>query len=203
MSENGIYLPHPKKRLIFFAGDVEQESLGYYVKKKILEINESDALLVQLAKVYGFEYKPKPIKLYLDSYGGDIYSALGLVGVIEASNTPIWTYYTGSAMSSGFIILISGHRRFCYKHSTLMYHQISSDSSGGEARKQEMDVEENTRLMEIMEEIVVSKTKISKNKLKKIYSQKEDWYIDPQQALKLEIIDEIIERENEEEAIES
>jgi ATP-dependent protease ClpP protease subunit len=44
-------------------------------------------------------------------------------------------------MSAGFMILISGHKRFSYKHSTLLYHQASSFSSG-ELKKIEEDVEE-------------------------------------------------------------
>jgi ATP-dependent Clp protease protease subunit len=204
MFENQIYLPHPKKRLLFFAGDVEQENIGYRIKKKILEINESDYLIKKLAAIYGFIYVPRPIKLYIDTYGGDIYTTLGLVGVIESSATPVFTYYTGSAMSAGFLILISGHKRFCYKYSSLMYHQISTESVGGEARKQEMDVDENRRIMDIIEDIITSKTKISKRKLTQIYNQKDDWYINPEEALKLEIIDEILlEKEIEEETVEA
>jgi ATP-dependent protease ClpP protease subunit len=56
------------------------------------------------------------------------------------SKTKIHTICTGVAMSAGFMILISGHKRFSYKHSTLLYHQASSFSS--ELKKIEEDVEE-------------------------------------------------------------
>jgi ATP-dependent Clp protease protease subunit len=80
-----------------------------------------------------------PIVIYIDSYGGSVYQCLGLISVMMNSKTKIHTIF-GVAMSAGFMILISGHKRFSYKHSTLL-HQASSFSSG-ELKKIEEDVEE-------------------------------------------------------------
>ena len=44
----------------------------------------------------------------------------------------------------------------------------------------------------MLEKIVLEKTKISKDKLKQVYTEKLDWYISADEALKLNIIDEIL-----------
>lgn len=183
-------LPNPKDRFIYLNGDIEQGSVGHAVKV-IIEINDIDQVIGKQVEMYGLTYTPKPIKIFIDSFGGDIYSCFGLVGVIETSKTPIYTYLTGAAMSAGFLILVSGHKRFCYPYSTLMCHQISTTFEG-EARNAELDVKENQRIMEIFEDIVIKKTKISKRKLNQIYKEKEDWYISPAEGKKLMVIDEII-----------
>ena len=71
------------------------------------------------------DYNREPIKLYINSYGGSIYDMWGLIDVILNSKTPIYTYCTGYAMSAAFKIFLAGHKRYCYKHSIFMYHQMS------------------------------------------------------------------------------
>lgn len=183
-------IKEPKKRTLFFAKQVDQSSISE-LTKSIIEINEDDRMLSKQAELLGFEYKPKPIKIYIDSYGGKVYQILGLVSVIEKSETEIHTICTGVAMSSGFIMLISGHKRFAYKHSTPLYHQISGMAIGNMKDIQEK-VEEMERLQNKLEEITLEKTKISSKKLKKIYKKKKDWYMTSEKALKLGVIDEII-----------
>ena len=43
-----------------------------------------------------------------------------------------------------------------------------------------------------IETLTLKKTKISKEKLEKIFKEKKDWYIESNQCLKLGIVDEII-----------
>jgi ATP-dependent protease ClpP protease subunit len=42
------------------------------------------------------------------------------------SKTPVYTYAIGMAMSMGLEIFTAGHKRFVYKNTTLMYHELSS-----------------------------------------------------------------------------
>ena len=106
-------LPKPKDRNLFLAQQVEQASINS-ISKSIIEINDDDAELMQVYAMHGLEYKPKPIKLYIDSYGGYVYQCLGLLGIMKSSNVPVHTIVTGCAMSCGFLISISGHKRFGY-----------------------------------------------------------------------------------------
>lgn len=185
----------PKERTIFFNKDVDQECVGE-VSKQIVEINEHDNRLKIFYKLYGLDYNPKPIKIFIDSYGGDIYACLGLLSIIKCSKTPVYTIVVGMAMSAGFLILISGHKRFCFELSTMLYHQVSSEICGTTKDIKE-DYEETERLQKIMEKIIIENTKITKNKIGEIYKYNKDWYITPSNAIKLGVVDKILAPEDE------
>jgi ATP-dependent protease ClpP protease subunit len=62
----------------------------------------------------------------------------------------------------------------------------------GELKYLEDGVDETRRLQKLIEKMVLDKTDITKEKLKQVYTQKIDWYITASEALKLNVIDEII-----------
>jgi ATP-dependent Clp protease protease subunit len=180
----------PKERNLFFSKQVDQESIEK-LAQQIIEINDSDEILIKELEIYGLIYTPKPIKIFIDSYGGAAYQLFGMLGIIEKSTTPIHTIVTGMAASAGFLILISGHKRFGYSNCTTLYHQIQSSSSGTIEDISD-GLEETKRLQRKVEEIVLSKTKITKSKLKEIYDAKKDWHLDAENSEKFGVIDEII-----------
>jgi ATP-dependent Clp protease protease subunit len=180
----------PKERNLYFTKQVNQESIAE-LTKNILDINTDDAFITKQAELFGFTYNPEPIKLYIDSYGGAVYQILGCISIIENSKTPIHTIATGVAMSCGFMLLISGHKRYCYKYSTPLYHQVSS-VKWGKLKDLEEDLEETKRLQKILEKLTLEKTKITKQKLKQVFEGKRDWYMTPIEAKKLGVVDEIL-----------
>lgn len=183
-------LPTPLPRNIFFSKQVDQVSIEA-VQRALLAINENDDYLKKLYAIHNITYVPQPMKIYIDSYGGVVYQILGLISMIEASKTPVHTIVTGCAMSCGFMLLISGHKRFAYPRATPLYHQVSSGTRGT-LKEQEESLEETKRLQKMIEEITISKTNISKKKLKEVYNGKVDWYMTAEEALKLGVVDEII-----------
>jgi ATP-dependent Clp protease protease subunit len=187
MAEN---LPLPKKRDLFFNKQVDQNSIGE-LTQKIIEISQDDEHLKKVYSIYKLKYDPDPIKIYIDSYGGQVYQCFGLLSVIERSETPIHTIVTGCAMSAGFMILICGHKRFAHKFSTPLYHQVSSGAIGT-VKEMEEKIEESKRLQDQLESIVKEKTDISKKKLKEIFDTKKDWYMTSEEALELGVVDEIL-----------
>ena len=94
-------------------------------------------------------------------------------------------------MSAGFMILICGHKRFAHKLSTPLYHQVSSGAIGT-AKEIEEKVVEIKRLQEQLESVVREKTNISKKKLKDIFEYQKDWYMTSEEALELNVVDEIL-----------
>lgn len=183
-------LPMPKDRNIFFTSQFDQATIAT-ISKAILEINANDSLLVKLYEIYGLSYNPKPIKIYIDSFGGYIYQALGLLGIMDTSKTPIHTIVTGAAMSCGFMMAIHGHKRFAYKHSTLMYHQASS-GAWGKLKDMQEDIEETKRLQDLLMSLTVKKTNISLTTLQDNFDHKRDWFMDSHTALQNGCIDAII-----------
>lgn len=166
-------------RLLYLT-EHEDDSVDFVIKS-ILSINEEDK----------DKLDPLPIKLYINCYGGDVYPFLGLIDVIESSITPIHTITLGTAMSCAFLVALSGHKRFAYKNSTFMYHQIST-GEWGTAKNLEEDLIETKRLQKIIENHVLAKTKITKKQLSDNYNTKNDWYMGAEEALKYHIIDQIL-----------
>ena len=72
----------------------------------------------------------KPIYLWIHSYGGDLEQANAMIDIIAASRIPVVTIAMGVAMSAGFMIFLSGHKRYAFKHSNLMVHEGSAAFSG-------------------------------------------------------------------------
>ena len=183
-------LPLPKERDIFFSKQVDQASIEE-LTRRIVEYNREDVRLKKLYDVCEQIYKPKPINIFIDSYGGAVYQGFGLFSIMESSKTPIHTYVTGAAMSCGFLMLIHGHKRFAYKNATPMFHQVSSGSFGT-IKDMEESIEEVRRLQNIIIEMTVKKTKIPKKKLLDIENKKQDWFMSAKEALKYSVVDEII-----------
>jgi ATP-dependent Clp protease protease subunit len=180
----------PKDRNLFFTRQVTQDSIAT-LTKELLDIETND---IELKKQYAYHeltYTPKPINLFIDSFGGSVYQGFGVIGVMEKLTTPITTIVTGCAMSCGFLMAMHGNHRLAYKHSTLMFHQISS-GVWGKLNDMEADVEEAKRLQKIIFKMTLKKTKISKETLEKNYKRKIDWFMPAEEALKNGVIDGII-----------
>lgn len=176
-----------KERIIILTEDITESNSGDLISH-IIEINELDDKKEKKRN----NYKRKPIKLYVNSYGGDIYVMWSIIDTIQNSKTPVHTYCTGYAMSAAFKIFLAGHKRFASKHATFMYHQLSSWNFGKLKEIKEW-TKELSRLQEMIEIYVSSTTKLSKDDLEKIRKNKEDYYIPANKALKLGIIDKMLE----------
>lgn len=184
------HLELPLERKLYFTKQVDQSSIEE-LTKSLIEINDSDEKLIKIYNIYGLNYKPEPIEIYIDSYGGNVYQCFGLLSLMKNSKTPIHTIVTGCAMSCGFMILISGHKRFAYEYSTALYHQVSS-GVWGKLKDMQEDLAETERLQEMIESITLQKTKITAKRLKKAFTGKQDWFISSEDCLKLGVVDEIL-----------
>jgi ATP-dependent Clp protease protease subunit len=187
---SAISLPEPINRNIFLSKQVDQDSINA-LSRAIIAINEDDEKLKKIYAAYDLTFETKPIKMYIDSYGGYVYQCMGLISLMKASTVPIHTIVTGCAMSCGFLISISGHKRFGYPRSTYLYHQVSSGAVG-KVKEMEEEIIEAKRLQALIEDVTLSSTKITTKKLEKIYKAKKDWFMDSEEALRLSVIDEII-----------
>lgn len=130
-----------------------------------------------------------PIKIYINTPGGDLNAVFSIINSITSSKTPVYTVTIGSGYSGGFFIGIVGHKRFAYPYSSFLFHEgmIVED---GDAHKFLQKAEFYKKQLASLENIVLKHTKITK----KIYekNKKNDWYFDSEEALQYGIIDEII-----------
>lgn len=139
------------------------------------------------------KFKRKPIKVIIDSFGGDCYSGMALVNVINTSKTPVHTYCYGKAMSMGLTIYSVGHKRFAHKYASFMQHQMLGGTQG-KLIDMTQGIEEWTKLQEMMDNVLVEKTNIKKSKLLKLREKKKDWYFSGEEALKLGLVDKLISK---------
>lgn len=166
------------ERIFYLSDDIDNKSVGS-ISFNLLSLIEKDNSEDSKQK----DYKRVPIKLYINSNGGELLDAWGLIDIILKSETPIYTYCSGYAMSAGFLIFLAGHKRYMYKHSTLMYHQIWFIRSGTYQNFIENETEREY-YQNNMEEYVKQRTTISQDILDEIRVKKKDWYIHYEDALK-------------------
>lgn len=173
-------------RIFYISSDIESGEIGAVCNDLINLLIEDDK-----KEAKEKDFKREPIKMYIQSFGGCIYDMWALIDIMLNSKTPIWTYCTGYAMSAGFKIFLAGRKRFISKHATLLYHQLSSWNQG-----KYQDMLETQSFLDfeqrLIEEYVISRTNITKDKLKIIREKKIDWYIRCEEAMKLGIAHEII-----------
>jgi ATP-dependent Clp protease protease subunit len=134
----------------------------------------------------------EPIKLIINSFGGEVFSGLALIDVIDSSQTPIHTICHGTAMSMALIIYAAGHHRIASKYATFMYHEAAYELNGKVAfHKQEL--KETERIDKICDAYLISKTKFTKNILQPHRDRQAEWYFDVKVAQKYGLVDEILE----------
>lgn len=152
----------------------------------ILQLNECDDEAECNSKLYN--RKDNPIKIFVNSYGGSAVETFSAISAIENSKTPVYTYALGKAYSGGLYILLAGHKRYCQRYSTLMYHQVQCSAPDGTIQSGKEYIDECNRIQKIFEDFTISRTKIKSDVIKDVHSRKADWYISPKEALKYGII---------------
>lgn len=131
----------------------------------------------------------KPIKIYIDSPGGDLDATFSIIDAISLSKTPVWTITFGSGWSGGFFIGISGHKRFGYPHSSYLFHEGSAGEGGTDAHKFLQGAKFYERKLKMLKEITLKQTNITENIYEK--HKKDDLWLTAEEALNLSVIDEI------------
>jgi len=98
-----------KERIVFLSGEVSQESI--------------DTIVAQL--LYLDSVDNRDINIYISSPGGDCYSGLELVSVMDFVKSDVSTTVLGLAASMGAVIASNGAKgkRFVLPYSRFMIHQ--------------------------------------------------------------------------------
>jgi ATP-dependent Clp protease protease subunit len=135
--------------------------------------------------------KNDPINIVINSDGGDVYEALGMIDFIQSLNVKVNTICRGRAMSAAALLLCSGTgTRAASKNSTIMFHEMSSGIYGKSS-----DMKANVQHMEKLEDILVTIVSQNSKKSGDFWREKtiKDYYLSPDEALDLGVIDTVIE----------
>jgi len=173
---SGIQAGDPS-RLVVLHGDVNEASISLVV-----------AQLLHLAS-----QSLKPIHLVISTYGGSVDEMFTLYDTIKFLPCPVHTIALGKVMSAGVLLLASGKKgkRMIGKNARIMIHPVSGGVSGN-IFEVINDTKEHKRLQDQMVDAIVKETKTSKIKIEEIMKSGHDYYLLPEEAIKLGIVDRII-----------
>lgn len=132
----------------------------------------------------------KPIRIFINSPGGDLDATLSIVATIESSLTPVYTYNIGRAYSGALFILVSGHKRFALPYASYMFHEGAALFSG-DAHKIVQQGEFYKIQLNQVKNIILKNTSISKDEYGK--HRKDDWWFANDTAISKSIIDKVID----------
>ena len=132
----------------------------------------------------------KPIKLFINSSGGDVQVMWSLINAIKLSKTPVYTIVYCIAMSAAAHILAAGHKRYAMPGSTILVHS-GSCQFGGDLEKVESAKKYYDALSRSANDLLLAQTKIPAKDLKKKGAV--DWYMTSEDALKYGIVDAVVD----------
>ena len=131
----------------------------------------------------------KPIMLYITSPGGDVYAGFELIDVITNSKTPVYTINLGYQFSMGFLLGLSGHKRFATKHAKFLWHDGTSGALNSSAKVRD-EIEFQSRNEDRVRQFILEHTKIDPE----LYDSKlrVEWYMFADEAKELGVVDYIV-----------
>lgn len=115
----------------------------------------------------------RPIWLYINSVGGDVFAGMNLINVIRASKTPVYTVCFAQCASMAFHIFIAGHKRFSFADSVLMLHDGEISIANTDSKVRDF-MHFSDALNERLKRHVLKHTAITEELYDKNHSR--DWY---------------------------
>ena len=159
---------------ILYYGDIDRENALEFVEKfKKLEID----LLKKAAELVGYE---PMIRVHIMSEGGDVFAGLNMMNVLERSRVKVITIAQGSCCSAATFVLLGGSERRMGKNAYCLIHQISTEMWGN-FNELKNEMKSNDKLMKMLKDMYLSKTKIPETKFKTL--MKRDIYLPPDKCL--------------------
>lgn len=166
------------------------------LKERIIFLGEpindavSNTLIAQLLFLDA-ENNKEDIKIYINSPGGSVTSAMAMYDTIQHIKSEVATICVGQAASAAAVLLAAGTagKRFALPNSRIMIHQVMGGVEG-----QQTDVEIQAReMLRIKNQINEILAKHTGQNLKTIEKDTDrDKFMTPEEAKKYGIIDKII-----------
>jgi ATP-dependent Clp endopeptidase proteolytic subunit ClpP len=190
----GIDIP---SRTIYIGSESDAEGAESGVNYEMAE--KAIKGLVVLDRIHTGE----PINVIMNNTGGCEYHGMAIFDRMKACVSPIVIDVYGHAMSMGAYMLQAGDTRRMAQHSRIMIHHGTANTHESQHSKDSYRVvEEAKKWDKIFRSLMLEKILESNSEMREYdYDQKMnfDWFINPEEALQLNLIDEIIPYEEGEE----
>ena len=171
-----IYSRLLKERIIFIGG--------------VIEDNLANVAIAQMLYLESTSTE-KVINLYINSPGGSVTAGLAIYDTMQFMKSPIQTICIGQASSMAALLLAGGtpKKRKALPSSRIMIHQPWGGVQG-QVSDIHLQTKEMLRIKELLTSYFIKHTKASKKTI--VQDMERDFYMDPQQALKYNLIDEVL-----------
>ena len=145
------------------------------------------AQLLYLAR----EDSSKPISMYINSPGGQVYSGLAIYDTMQQIECPVSTVAVGFTASFGTVLLTAGTKglRYALPNATIHMHQPLGGAQG-QASDIEIQAREILRLRTSLNGILATHTGQSIERIEEDTDR--DIYMDAQQAVEYGLVDKVL-----------
>lgn len=176
-----IYSRLLKERIVFLSGAIN-DPLANTVIAQLLFLESQDP--------------KKDIQLYINSPGGSVSSALAIYDTMQYIKPSVSTICMGLAASGGALLLAAGTKgkRYSLPNAEIMIHQVMAGGIEGQAVDIEISARNVMRLKSKLSQILAHHTGKSLSQVDKDTDR--NYHMDPEEAKKYGIIDEVIKRKN-------
>lgn len=171
-----IYSLLLKERIIFLGTAIDDQVANVTV-----------AQLLYLSK----EDPERPIQMYINSPGGQIYAGLAIYDTMQMIPNKISTVAVGVTASFGTVLLTAGTKgqRYALPHATIHMHQPLGGAQG-QASDIEIQAREILRLKTRLNEIMSTATGKPKEVIQ--HDTERDFYLDAAQAVEYGLVDQVL-----------
>lgn len=175
------YYQNLENRIIWLDGEITSDSLDIF--SKILYWNRED-------KEISIKDR-KPIKIFINSVGGDLDAADTLVSTIKLSKTPIYGFALGMVASAASLIYLACHKRYALPNAYFIFHKGSCQNISGDFTNVQNAMEDYRKQIEKLENFYIESTQFPEEVIRE--KIKSDWYIHVPEALKYGVVNDLIE----------
>lgn len=168
-----------KKREIVWNDDIDDSTIDISLYIKKWNDEDRDVLIKDR----------KPIKIFINSDGGSVDTVLHVIDMIQISKTPVYTIGMGRCYSAGGLLLMAGHKRYIFSHTSCLIHDGSSGAIGSIGKMLD-NLEFTKRLEEKMKGYILNSTRITEEMYDANYRR--DWFLFSDEMIELGIADEIV-----------
>lgn len=157
------------------------------------EVNEHSISSVIVQLLHLANQNHKPIHLVISTYGGSVDEMFSLYDTIKFLPCPVHTIALGKVMSAGVLLLASGvkGKRMIGKSARIMIHPISGGLVGNVFEAMN-EIKEFERLQDLMVSALQVETSLKKDEIDKLMKAGHDFFLTPEQAVQMGIVDKII-----------
>ena len=166
------------KERIVFVGTAINDQVANLVVAQLLYLSREDA--------------EKPIQMYINSPGGQIYSGLAIYDTINMIPNKVSTVAVGVTASFGTVLLAAGTKgqRYALPHATIHMHQPLGGAEG-QASDIEIQAREILRLKARLNEILSTSTGQTLEVIER--DTERDFYLDAKAAVEYGIVDQVLQ----------